>query len=87
LVHRGAKRFADSDFDTFGLQAWEPFRLRGKQIDGSFQLQGETYLFEAKWHLAQALAADLHAFHGKVERKAAWARWPFIRAASRPMAW
>lgn len=65
-------------FDTFGMQAREPFRLRGEQIDGSFQLQGETYLVEAKWHSAQTGAADLHAFHGKVEQKAAWARGLFI---------
>lgn len=65
-------------FNTFGLQAREPFRLRGEQIDGSFQLQGETYLVEAKWHAAQTSAADLHAFHGKVEQKAAWARGLFL---------
>lgn len=65
-------------FNMFGLQAREPFRLRGEQIDGSLQLQGETYLIEAKWHSAQTPAADLHAFHGKVEQKAAWARGLFI---------
>lgn len=65
-------------FNTFGLAAREPFRLRGEQIDGSFQLHGETYLVEAKWHAAQTAAADLHAFHGKLEQKAAWARGLFI---------
>lgn len=67
-----------SAFDAFGMQAREPFRLRGEQIDGSFQLHGETYLVEAKWHSAQTGAADLHAFHGKVEQKAAWSRGLFI---------
>lgn len=65
-------------FNVFGMAAREPFRLRGEQIDGSFQLHGETYLVEAKWHSAQTGAADLHAFHGKVEQKAAWARGIFI---------
>lgn len=65
-------------FNTFGLAAREPFRIRGEQIDGSFQLHGETYLVEAKWHAAQTGAADLHAFHGKLEQKAAWARGLFI---------
>lgn len=65
-------------FNFFGMAAREPFRLRGEQIDGSFQLHGETYLVEAKWHSAQTGAADLHAFHGKVEQKAAWARGLFI---------
>jgi hypothetical protein len=65
-------------FNVFGLAAREPFRLRGEQIDGSFQLQGETYLVEAKWHALPTGAADLHAFHGKIEQKATWARGLFI---------
>ena len=35
-------------FDKFGLEAREPFRLRGEQIDGSFILENEIYLLEAK---------------------------------------
>lgn len=53
-------------FNIFGLEAREPFRLKGEQIDGSFLLQGETYLVEAKWQDAQTGVADLHTFHGKV---------------------
>lgn len=58
-------------FDCFGLEAREPCRHRGEQISGSFVLQGETYLVEAKWQSEQTGAADLHAFHGKVDQKAA----------------
>ncbi len=65
-------------FNLFGLEAREPFRLRGEQIDGSFLLQGETYLMEAKWQSAKTGVADLHAFHGKLEQKAAWARGLFV---------
>jgi len=65
-------------FNVYGLEAREPFRIRGEQIDGSFMLQGETYLVEAKWQSAQTGAADLHAFHGKLEQKAAWARGLFV---------
>lgn len=65
-------------FNVFGLEAREPFRLRGEQIDGSFLLQGETYLVEAKWQDAQTGVADLHTFHGKLEQKAAWARGLFV---------
>jgi hypothetical protein len=65
-------------FNEFRLQAREPFRNRGEQIDGSFLLQGETYLMEAKWQSAPTGAADLHAFHGKLEQKAAWARGLFV---------
>ena len=65
-------------FNVYGLEAREPFRLRGEQIDGSFVLQGEVYLVEAKWQAAPTAAADLHTFHGKLEQKAAWARGLFV---------
>jgi hypothetical protein len=66
--------FLKKSFDAFGLQAREPFRLRGEQIDGSFLLASETYLLEGKWQNAPADIGVLHTFHGKVEQKAAWAR-------------
>lgn len=65
-------------FNVYGLQAREPFRLKGEQIDGSFMLQGETYLVEAKWQEAPTGVADLHTFHGKLEQKAAWTRGLFV---------
>lgn len=65
-------------FNVFGLEAREPFRLKGEQIDGSFLLKGETYLVEAKWQNAQTGVADLHTFHGKLEQKAAWTRGMFV---------
>jgi hypothetical protein len=65
-------------FNMYGLEAREPFRLKGEQIDGSFLLQGETYLLEAKWQDAQTGVADLHTFHGKLEQKAAWTRGLFV---------
>ena len=72
------ERFLKELFDTFGLAARKPFRLRGEQIDGSFQLANETYLLEAKWQNQQVGVADLHTFHGKIEQKAAWTRGIFI---------
>jgi Restriction endonuclease len=65
-------------FDAYGLAAREPFRLRGEQIDGSFQLSSETYLLEAKWQSLKSGVAELHTFHGKIEQKAAWSRGLFI---------
>jgi hypothetical protein len=65
-------------FDAFDLAAQEPFRLRGEQIDGSFQLGSDTYLLEAKWHGQPIGVADLHTFHGKIEQKAAWTRGLFV---------
>jgi restriction endonuclease Mrr len=55
-----------------------PFRLRGEQIDGSFQLASEIYLLEAKWQNQPIGVADLHTFHGKIEQKAAWTRGLFV---------
>jgi hypothetical protein len=65
-------------FDAYGLAAQEPFRLRGEQIDGSFQFGHETYLIEAKWQGQPMGAAELHTFHGKIEQKAAWTRGLFV---------
>lgn len=65
-------------FDAFGMKARDPFRNRGEQIDGSFMLEGETYLLEAKWQNGLTGNADLHVFHGKLEQKAAWARGLFV---------
>ena len=36
-------------FLLFGLQPRQPFRVVGEQIDGSFQMDAETYLLESKW--------------------------------------
>lgn len=65
-------------FDAFSLKAREPFRILGEQIDGSFELVGETYLVEAKWLNRKVGQAELHTFHGKVDQKASWARGLFI---------
>lgn len=72
------ERFLTDLFDAFRLRAREPFRLIGEQIDGSFELVGETYLVEAKWLNRKVGVAELHTFHGKVEQKASWARGLFI---------
>ncbi|RVJ50104.1 restriction endonuclease [Sinorhizobium medicae] len=70
--------FLKRSFEMAGLASREPFRNIGEQIDGSFLLGEETYLFEAKWHSAPTGVADLHVFHGKLEQKAAWARGLFV---------
>ncbi|MFZ6845849.1 restriction endonuclease [Undibacterium sp. RuTC16W] len=72
------EKFLKRLFNAFGLSAQEPFRLRGEQIDGSFQYASETYLVEAKWKGEPTGVADLHVFHGKIEQKAAWTRGLFV---------
>ncbi len=73
--------FLKALFDVYGLRAREAFRNRGEQIDGSFMLANETYLLEAKWESTPTAVRDLHAFHGKIDEKAAWARGLFISHA------
>jgi hypothetical protein len=75
------EKFLRDLFNSFGLEARDPFRLKGEQIDGSFVMSHETYLVEAKWHNCLCGAEPLHTFHGKLEQKASWARGVFISYA------
>jgi hypothetical protein len=72
------EKFLCEAFALFGLKPRDPFRLRGEQIDGSFVLSNEIYLLEAKWQNSLTGNAELHAFHGKVEQKAAWTRGLYV---------
>lgn len=74
----GYERFLKSLFEANGLHPRASFRPLGEQIDGSFEAAGETYLLEAKWQAIPVGAADLRAFNGKVEEKAAWSRGLFV---------
>ncbi|MFC1958563.1 restriction endonuclease [Chloroflexota bacterium] len=65
-------------FDVYGLAARGSFRLIGEQIDGSFEINSDTYLLEAKWHTEQIPQSDLLIFREKVENKSTWARGMFI---------
>lgn len=44
------EKFLEGLFAAYGLSPKPSFRLTGEQIDGSFALNHETYLLEAKWH-------------------------------------
>ena len=72
------EKFLKDLFNAYGMEARDPFRIRGEQIDGSFQLDGATYLLEARWQNSLTDAADLRAFNAKVEEKAAWSRGLFV---------
>jgi hypothetical protein len=65
-------------FCLFDLDPRPPFRTIGEQIDGSFLLDYETYLMEARWHQHQVSESDLLAFRGKTEGKSAFTRGVFI---------
>jgi hypothetical protein len=70
--------FLNELFAGFGLSPRGAFRIVGEQIDGSFRLQGHTYLVEAKWHGPRIGFADLMTFSGKVSGKASWSRGLFV---------
>lgn len=70
--------FLNDLFRAYGLAPREPFRNRGEQIDGSFALDEQVYLLEAKWEAGQIGQGPLLEFDGKVGGKAEWARGVFI---------
>lgn len=72
------ERFLTTLFAAFSLTPRATFRLVGEQIDGSFDLDGDVYLVEAKWHSELIGHADLLVFKGKVEGKATWSRGLFV---------
>ncbi len=75
------ERFLNTLFHAFDLAPRDAFRLRGEQIDGSFVLDGVTYLVEAKWQATRTGNRDLAAFNDQVGAKAAWARGLFVSYA------
>jgi hypothetical protein len=65
-------------FHLFDLSPRSSFRLTGEQIDGSFELDHETYLLEAKWEAKPVNEAALLTFRGKVEGKSLFTRGLFL---------
>ncbi|MBD8165420.1 restriction endonuclease [Erwinia persicina] len=65
-------------FATFRLKPRDAFRIVGEQIDGSFKMEGDFYLLEAKWQQLPTGARDLRDFEGKIQEKPNWTRGVFI---------
>ena len=61
-----------------GLGAGAPFRVIGEEIDGSFVLDNEIYLIEAKWEKDPSNEADLLVFQGKIDGKSSITRGLFL---------
>lgn len=74
----GLEKLLNELFCLFDLDPRPPFRVLGEQIDGSFLLDFETYLVEARWHKHPISEADLLVFRGKIEGKSAFTRGVFI---------
>jgi hypothetical protein len=65
-------------FAACGLTPRQSFRVEGEQIDGSFELDHEIYLVEAKWEKDRLPENPLLVFRGKIEGKSAYTRGVFI---------
>lgn len=72
------EKFLNELFGVFQLNPRSSFRLTGEQIDGSLELDGETYLIEAKWESKKIGVNELLTFYGKISSKATWSRGIFI---------
>ncbi len=65
-------------FDLHGLSPRGSFRIIGEQIDGSFELDHEIYLLEAKWTQDPCPESDLLVFKGKIEGQSRYTRGVFV---------
>jgi len=79
---QGAGRMLESVlnqlFEMFQLSARAAFRVTGEQIDGSFLLDQESYLVEAKWEANPVSEDKLLIFRGKIEGKSHFTRGVFV---------
>ena len=65
-------------FELYELAPRKAFRVTGEQIDGSFELDSEIYLVEAKWEAFTLSESPLLVFRGKVEGKSSITRGLYI---------
>ncbi len=72
------ERVLNELFELHGLEPREAFRVTGEQIDGSFVLNRQVYLVEAKWEVKPLSEAPLLVFHGKVAGKSVFTRGVFF---------
>ena len=75
---RSLEKVLNVMFELSGLSPRDPFRVTGEQIDGSFELDREVYLIEAKWEAGKLSEAPLMVFREKVQGKSTITRGVFI---------
>lgn len=77
---RGFKfeKYLKNLFDEFKLEPRGSFKIEGEQIDGSFILNNNVYLLEAKWTNKEINKSDLVIFSEKVSSKSPFTRGIFI---------
>lgn len=72
------EKYLNNLFSIFGLDPHASYRTDTDQIDGSFILNGNTILLEAKYRIASLSKNDLILFENKVARKSSFARGLFV---------
>lgn len=72
------EKYLNRLFGVFGLDPHASYRTDMDQIDGSFILNGNTVLLEAKYRIASLSKNDLILFENKVARKSSFARGLFV---------
>jgi hypothetical protein len=75
---RSLERVLNDLFELSNLKPREPFRVVGEQIDGSFELDNEIYLVEAKWEKKPLSEQPLMVFREKIQGKSNITRGVFI---------
>lgn len=70
--------FLENLFRLWRLSPRSAFRIAGEEIDGSFELDHEIYLLEAKWTKKPTEKSDLVIFSSKIDGKSEWTRGLFI---------
>jgi hypothetical protein len=72
-TQKGGYDFQDWFYDALDFSEIvnrRPYVSNGRQIDGSLNIDGTTYLVELKFTAAQADATDIDSFKAKIESKA-----------------
>lgn len=72
------EKYLNRLFGVFGLDPHVSYRTDTDQIDGSFMLNGNTVLLEAKYRIASLSKNDLILLENKVARKSFFARGLFV---------
>lgn len=72
------EKYLNRLFGVFGLDPHASYRTDTDQIDGSFILNGNTVLLEAKYRVVSLSKNDLILFENKVSRKSSFARGLFV---------
>lgn len=65
-------------FQYFEIEVEGPFKLNGEQIDGSFNFEGNNFIFEAKWQDSLSANNDLYTFAYKIESNTLYPRGFFL---------